>query len=200
MQFRFPVNVSPSEYVRLRLWEKVRLKQCPFHPNGGCGVSKHGTYTRKWPIPLKIRRWYCLKAHATISFLPDFLACRLSGTLQDVEEVVLEVQKYPNLEMAAASIRADIELPGAIRWLRRRLNYVKTILTIAGGIFPQYGPWDIHQLKEFFALAYILPHLREILNCHLHVLPSIIGLSPPMSMPVIQTNSLQHKKGARKPP
>jgi len=142
-------------------------------------MRRHGTYTRKWPIELKIPCWYCRKDHTLISLLPDFLPSRLSGTLKEVEEVVLEAQKHPSLESASEKIRPDIELPGALRWLRRRLNYVKNILTIAGGILPQFGFKSLKQLQQTFKVDFALPHLRKILEKHLHTLPRIIGLIPP---------------------
>jgi hypothetical protein len=184
MQIRYRVNVSASEYNDQKLCEKAELKQCPIHPEGGCGIRRHSTYTRKWPIKLKIPCWYCRKGHTLISLLPDFLASRLSGTLKDVEEVVLEAQKCPTLESAADKIRPDIELPGAVRWLRRRIKYVAKILTLSAGILPQFGFKSLKQLQKTFKVNVVLPHLREILETHLHKLPHIIGLIPPQLEPV----------------
>jgi len=179
MQIRHRVNVSASEYNEQKLCEKAELKQCPLHPEGGCGMRRHGSYTRKWPIELEIPCWYCRKGHTLISLLPDFLPSRLSGTLKEVEEVVLEAQKHPSLESASEAIRPDIELPGALRWLRRRLHYVIDILTIARGILPQFGFKNLQQLQQDFKVDFVLPHLRQILEKHLHALPHIIGLIPP---------------------
>jgi len=179
MQYRYCVNVSASEYKRLKLHEKAVLNRCPIHPEGGCGMRKHGNYTRRWPIELKIPCWYCRKAHTLISLLPDFLPSRLSGTMKDVEEVVLEAQKYPSLESAAENIRPDIELPGAVRWLRRRIQYVAQILIRGAGILPQFGFKNLKQLQNIFKIDFVLPYLRKILETHLHKLPHIIGLIPP---------------------
>jgi len=119
-----------------------------------------------------------------ISLLPDFLPSRLSKTLQEVEEVVLEVQKYPSLERAAENIRPDIELPGALRWIRRRIKYITQILTRSAGILPQFGFKSLEQLQKIFKVDFVLPYLREILKKHLHKLPHIIGLIPPQLEPV----------------
>ena len=73
----------------------------------------------------------------------------------------------------------DIELPGALRWLRRRINYVKKILTISAGILPQFGFKNLKQLQKIFKVDFVLPYLRKILEPHLHKLPHIIGLIPP---------------------
>ena len=184
MQIRYHVNVSASEYNKQKLCEKAELKQCPIHPEGGCGMRKHSSYTRKYPIELKIPCWYCRKGHTLISLLPDFLCSRLSGTLKYVEEVVLEAQKYPSLERAAENIRPDIELPGALRWLCRRIKYVKSVLTRSAGILPQFGFKNLKQLQKIFKIDFVLPHLREILEIHLYKLPHIIGLIPPSLAPV----------------
>ena len=184
MQIRYPVNVSSvHEYNELNLHEKAQLNQCPFHPEGGCGIRRHGTYTRLVPIACKIPLWYCRLAHSVISLLPDFLASRLPGTLQDVEEVVMEAEKYPTLTSAAESIRPDIELQGALRWLRRRLNYVKNILKVAAGILEPIGHKDLRQLQKLFRVRFILPHLRSHLNDYLFRMPYILGLIPPRIKP-----------------
>ena len=59
-----------------------------------------------------------LGAGATISMLPDFLCSRLTGTLAEAEAVVATAEAAPAREPASESVRPDIELPGAMRWLR----------------------------------------------------------------------------------
>ena len=185
MQMRYPVKVySVYEYNKQKLCEKAELRQCPIHPEGGCGIRRHGSYTRLIPIECKIPCWYCRTAHTLISLLPDFLASRLPGTLKDVEEVVLEAEKYPTLVSAAESIRPDIELQGALRWLCRRLNYVDKILNVTAGILSPIGFKDLKRLQELFEVNFILPHLREKLNDHLYKMPHILGLISPQLEPV----------------
>ena len=185
MQMRYPVNVSSVyEYNEQKLCEKAELNQCPFHPEGGCGIRRHGSYIRLIPIECKIPRWYCRAAHTIISLLPDFLPSRLSGTLKDVEEVVLEAEKYPTLVSAAEAIRPDIELQGALRWLCRRLNYINNILNVAAGILSPVGFKDLRRLQELFNVNFILPHLREKLNDHLYKMHHILGLISPQLEPV----------------
>jgi len=113
MQIRYRVNVSASEYNKQKLCEKAELKQCPIHPEGDCGMRRHGTYTRKWPIELKIPCWYCRKDHTLISLLPDFLPSRLSGTLKEVEDVVLEVQKTSKLRKCFRKNKARYRIAGS---------------------------------------------------------------------------------------
>ena len=177
MQIRYQVNVSSvHEYNEQNLHEKAELKQCPFHPKGGCGFRRHSYYLRLIPIKCKIPRWYCRIAHTTISLLPDFLPSRLSGTLKDVEEVVLEYLKHPTLVSAAEAIRPDIGLQGALRWLRRRLVYVDNILKVAAGTLSPIGHKSLLQLQTLFNVDYILPHLREKLKHRLYKMKHILGL------------------------
>ena len=60
-------------------------------------MASHGTYGRKTPPGAKIPRWYCRESHTTISLLPDCLAARLPGTLDDLEAVVVAAEGAQNL-------------------------------------------------------------------------------------------------------
>ena len=55
----------------------------------------HGTYARKTPRGTQIARWYCPESHMTFSLLPDCLAARLPGTLDEVEQVVAHADAGP---------------------------------------------------------------------------------------------------------
>ena len=185
MQMRFQAGVSTvHEYNEQKLCEKAKLERCPIHPEGGCNIRRHGSYIRLIPIECKIPCWYCRTAHTLISLLPDFLASRLPGTLEDVEDVVLEAEKYPTLTSAAETIRPDIGLQGALRWLCRRLSYVNDILNVAAGILKPIGFKDLRRLQELYNFDFILPHLREKLNNHLYKMSHILGLIPPQLEPV----------------
>jgi hypothetical protein len=83
-----------------------------------------------------IARWYCRTAHATISLLPDCLCARLTGSLAEVETVVAAAEAAPTREAASEALRPDIELPGALRWLRRRTGLVRAGLAAAIGLLP----------------------------------------------------------------
>jgi len=184
MQVRYKVDASVSEYNDQNLCEKAELEQCPIHPDGGCGIRKHGSYKRVLPATFRIPRWYCHKGHATISKLPDFLPSRFPGTLKDVEDVVVEIQKHPTLVSAADHIRPDIGLQGALRWINRRISYVSTALRASAGLLPEVGFKNLGQLQKIFGVDSVLSHLREILKEHLYALPRIIGLIPPPLTPV----------------
>ncbi|HEX9401355.1 MAG TPA: hypothetical protein VF912_14695 [Anaeromyxobacter sp.] len=71
-----------------------------------------------------------------VILLPDFLCSRLTGTLAEVERVVAAVEVAPTQEAASEVLRPDIELPGALRWLRRRIRLVHAGLAAAIGLLP----------------------------------------------------------------
>ncbi len=89
-------------------------------------MASHGTYARKTLPGARVPRWYCRESHTTISLLADCLAARLPGTLDDLEAVVVAAESAKSQEDAANEVRCPsdddaIELPGALRWLRRRV-------------------------------------------------------------------------------
>jgi len=104
------------------------------HLQGGCGFARHGTYPRVSPPGTRVARWYCPEGHRTFSLLPDCLAARLSGTLAEVEAVVRAAEQAPTLEALCLQERLDIELPGALRWIRRRVQDVHGALHLIKGL------------------------------------------------------------------
>jgi len=76
----------------------------------------------------------------SFSLLPDCLASRLPGTLLEIEDVVAKVENSPSQQTAADVIRIDIELPGALRWMRRRIFLVKVALRLLIELLPVFSP------------------------------------------------------------
>ena len=137
MQLRFETGLTSEQYVTAQAWREARLERCPNHPHGGCSLARHGTYERKTPRGVCVARWYCPESHTTFSLLPDCLAARLPGTLDDLEAVVVEAEEATSLEAAANELRPDaIELPGAMRWVRRRVRLVHNALVRVIGLIP----------------------------------------------------------------
>ncbi|MBU1696840.1 MAG: hypothetical protein KKD21_07305, partial [Proteobacteria bacterium] len=136
MQLRFATNLPVEQYIQLEAWRDVELGQCPLHPEGGCKIAKHGTYSRKFPEGVKIARWYCPDGCTTFSKLPDCLSSRLPGTLIDVETVINQIESSPSQEAATNNIRLDICLPGALRWMRRRLFPIRLTLILLIELLP----------------------------------------------------------------
>lgn len=131
-------TMSSAEcYVANQEWRAARLPVCPLHPQGGCSFARHGSYPRVTPPGLRVARWYCPEGHRTFSLLPDFLAARLPGLLETIEACVAVVQSGSSMESAADLIRGpEVTLPGAIRWLRRRVQAVRTAIGVIAHLMP----------------------------------------------------------------
>jgi hypothetical protein len=178
MQIRYPVKLTIEEYLEQRAWEQAELDHCPFHPEGGCGLAGHGTYPRKFPEYCLVPRWYCPDARRSISLLPDFFASRLPGTLDEVEEAVNMAEEYASREKAAETLRPASSLPSGLRWLRRRLKYVREVLTILVGLLVTECAPVLESFRLKFGTDRVLTSLREIALAHLASLPPIVGFGP----------------------
>ena len=129
MQIPLRTLSSAEAYVRNQEWRDARLSSCPSHPLGGCSFARHGSYTRVTPQGLRIARWYCPEGRQTFSLLPDFVAARLPGLLASIDDSITVASSAKSMEVAADALRGpDISLPGAVRWLRRRIRAVRTAL------------------------------------------------------------------------
>jgi hypothetical protein len=138
VQLRHETALTSEEYVRREGWRQARLDRCPVHGTAECGLRRLGTYGRVEPAGMRVARYYCAAAQTTFSLLPDCLAARLPGDLDEVERVVAAVEAAPSVEAAADKLRSDIELPGAIRWVRRRLAPVRAVLLALVTLSPEH--------------------------------------------------------------
>lgn len=178
MQIRYPVKLTLNEYLEQKGWEQAELDHCPFHPEGGCGLAKHGTYPRKFPEYCLIPRWFCPQVRQSVSLLPDFFASRFPGTLDEVEETVNIAGSYGSQEKAAQALRPDVGLPSALRWLRRRLKYVRVILTILAGLLVTGCAPNLASFRQKYSTSSVLTRLRALAEEHLCSLPPIVGFGP----------------------
>ena len=204
MQLRYETGLTAEEYVRAEAWRDARLEHCPNHPHGGCSLASHGTYARKTPHGVKIARWYCRESHTTFSLLPDCLAARLPGTLDDLEAVVAHAERSRSLTATAKVLRRDaVELPGAIPLgpttgtsrssspeLRRR-TAARAVHTRHCGLVP---------LRAHLDTGRVLVELRRLLAPHLSVLPMPLGFSRDRSRVSENRPGFQHKLGHDPPP
>jgi hypothetical protein len=168
VQLRFQTGLTSEDYVSRKAWREASLSRCPNHPRGGCSLARHGTYERKTPAGTRIARWYCPESHTTFSLLPDFLAARLPGTLNALEDVVAVAEQAPSLEAAANSLRLDIELPGALRWIRRRIALVHRCLVLVIGLLPDQLAGcvaTVTHLREHLGHESVLMALRRLDSC-----------------------------------
>jgi hypothetical protein len=203
VQLRFETGLTGEDYVTREAWREARLSRCPLHAHGGCEFARHGTYARKTPAGTKISRWYCPLGHCTFSLLPDHLASRFPGTLEQIEQVVATVEHAPSVEAAANALRSDpITLPSALRWVRRRLAPVRKALTILVGMFPQRllgcAP-RITALRERLGCAQVLIGLRVLARDHLHALARPLGFGDRHAAGLNCGSGVQHRTGPDPP-
>jgi len=202
VQVRFATQTTSEEYVARKLWRCATLDRCPWHPRGGCGFCRHGTYQRVKPSGTLIPRWYCPRIRRTVSALPDCLAAHYSGTLQTLEALVCAVEQAPSLAAAAGHLRTDIELPGALRYLNRLCRAIHGALDIVRGLEPARFAAVPSRVCDF-ALALgsgsPLMTLRDQLSNYLPGLPPPLGFRPPRISVDISGRGFQHRMG-RDPP
>lgn len=202
MQIRYATGLSAEEYVRQKAWRKARLDDCPIHPEGGCGFGRNGTYKRKYPEGTKVPRWYCSLGHTTFGLLPDCLCSRLRGSLYEVESVIAEVEKSSTQEKAADKIRIDIDLPSALRWMRRRIKLVRATLGMLMELMPSlFSDCDptISSFRCALCVDSVLPELRSRAGLYLHILPPPLGFGPRPEEKKFKKNHFQHETGTDPP-
>jgi hypothetical protein len=152
---------------------------------------------------MRVARYYCRKGQTTFSLLPDCLASRLSSSLAEVEQVVTEAEKAPTLQQAAQALRPDIELQGAMRWLRRRMQPVQVALLAIATLWPEaFGGCGVATLMAFGALLVerpVLVGLRQRAEVRLPSLPAPLGFGPRTSRRSRPRERSQHEVGPDPP-
>jgi hypothetical protein len=200
VQLRHETKLTSEEYVTQKAWLQARLDFCPLHLSGGCDFCRHGTYERAEPPGMHVARWYCRDAGVTFSLLPDCMAARLVGSLDDVEQVVL-VAESKGIEAAAQDLRIDIDLPGAMRWIRRRRDLVRAVLLALITTLPgRLGAVArVQAVRAVLETDRALVALREIGADHLHALVYPLGFHRPRRRVVDRDRAVQHKTGPDPP-
>ena len=198
VQLRDPSSLTSEAYVAQRAWRDASLAGCPRHPHGGCRFARHGTYPRQTPAGMRITRYYCPTAHETFSLLPDALASRFPGPLDDLERVIAHVDAARSIEAAADVLRPDIVLPSAVRWVRRRLTLVRATLVIIVTLMPDVGAADarLSAVRAALGTDQALVTLRARAAWHLAALPRPLGFGPPESARSEPRPRVQHDLGA----
>jgi len=106
---RWSTPLTGDDYVALEGWSAATPAGCPWHPEGGCGFKRHGTYPRVWPRGCLVARYYCPATRRTVSLLPDCLAAQRAGSLERVEAEALGLERAASLAAAAAEQRHEID-------------------------------------------------------------------------------------------
>ena len=124
-------------------------------------------------------RYLCPTAGVTFSLLPDCLASRLSSTLVAVEEAVVRVEQAPSLEAATDGLRIEVEMPGVLRWLRRRVGGVHGALLAVVTLLPHLlgCAATVLAMREVLGVP-TLTAVREVAAEHLAKLPPPVGFGP----------------------
>ena len=204
MQLRYETGLTGEQYVSAEAWRAASLDRCPNHPHGGCSLARHGTYARKTPRGTRIARWYCPESHTTFSRLPDCLAARLPGELDTLEAVVAHAEQAPSLSAAGDALRRDaVELPGAMRWVARRVRLVHHVLTIVIGLLPEPLARCIAEMgavRTRLETETALRALRALVAEQLPALPAPLGFRPHRLGAANRLRAPQHKMGPDPPP
>lgn len=198
---RYSTPTTSEDYITGKLWQRATLKCCPWHPGGGCGFARHGTYARVKPANTRVARWYCPKAKRTVSALPDCLASHRSGTLDECETLVRAVEQAPSMAAACAYLRTDVELPGALRYLTRLVRDVRSALQSIKGLFPQCFSCEptLCEFADELSTVNALMGLRDIASRYLPELPTPLGFNPHSNNVHSDKTHDQHRVG-RDPP
>jgi len=203
VQLRFATQgITGEDYVTSRLWQRARLECCPLHSQGGCGFTAHGTYERVSPPGTRIRRWYCRLGGVTFSALPDCLCARLSGTVQALERAVRLVEAAPSLAAAVREERCEIELPGVVRFFRRRVRATHRGLRAIKGMYPETFAAVLPTVTDFARVLggeSVLVGLREMAWRHLARLPAPLGFDPVRTGVRQRAVGRQHQAGPDPP-
>jgi hypothetical protein len=185
VQLRQEWALTSEEYVSQQGWLKATLARCPLHAQGGCGFSGHGTYPRKWPTGMRVARWYCPTGKTTFSLLPDSLASRLSGSLDEVEQIAATVEERQaegaSLETVAAALRPEMmEVRSAVKWVRRRVRAVEVVLLALVTLLPgRLGEEpSVLAVRKALGTTQVLMRLREVGCSHLRSLAPPLGFGP----------------------
>jgi hypothetical protein len=175
---------AAEAYVAQRQWERIVLCSCPFHPEGGCGLERLGSYPRVQPAGARVARFWCPRERASVSVLPAFLAARLVGTLDDVEAVVDAVAAAGSVAQAAEGLHpADAPEPlsyeAAIAKVGRRVRAVRAVLLAAITLLPERFAGLVPTLAAFrerLGVSRVLVTLRALSEPIIAALPVPLGV------------------------
>lgn len=204
MQIPYRTQSSVEAYIAGREWREARLPACPLHPCGGCSFARHGSYARATPQGLRIARWYCPQGHQTFSLLPDFLAARLPGLLTAIEDTVAAAMSARSMQAAADALRGvEVSLPGALRWLRRRVRAVHEAFDAVARLAAQMSIVTLAScslLRSDLGPRQVLLGLRRSLSPQfLHELPAPLGFRPLRGFGRLREGHSQHDMGTDGP-
>ena len=121
-----------------------------------------------------------------------------------LEAVVVAAEQAPSLSAAANALRPDaIGLPGAMRWVRRRVRLVHHVLILVIGLLPEHLARCVAEMGAVRARLdtdTALRALRVLTAAQLPALPAPLGFYPHRLDTTNRNHRLQHKVGPDPPP
>lgn len=150
---------------------------------------------------MRVARWYCRAARMTFSALPDCMAARLMGSLDQVEAAAVAVESM-GVEGAAEGLRPEVELPGVMRWVRRRRDGVRVaLLALVTALPGQLGTLpEVRAVRAVLDTERALVALREIGADYLPTLSYPLGFGRPRRRGAEREPKFQHETGPDPPP
>ena len=116
--------------------------------------------------------------------------------------MVEQAEQAPSREALADELRLDIDLPGALRWLERRLGPVTAALIALKGLYPERfvdTPPTLSAFRVVLGVDQVLMALRELGADLLHHLPAPLGFVPCYRRRQAPRPRRQHPTGADPP-
>ena len=124
----------------------------------------------------------------------------MPGTLLELEEVVAEAEQARSLMAVADQVRSDaVELPGAMRWVRRRVLLVRHVLRLVTGLLPQQLSGcraEVTAFRRRLGSDAVLVSLRSLTAAWLPAVAAPLGFRPHGIGREHPTKRIQTKPGA----
>ena len=191
MQLRYATELTAAEYVERAGWDDIEPPECPFHPRGGCQLVGHGTYERKSPPGMRVKRFRCRRSGATVSLLPDFLPARTPGTMAGVERVVRAVED---------GVPGTADNARAVALAQRVRAVLVTLRTLYPDRFASVEP-TLAAFGVALGSATVLGRLRAVAAGHLPWLATPVGFRHPRPANVTSpARSPRQQSTGRDPP
>lgn len=182
MQVRLRIALTSEQYVSQQAWREASLPCCPLG-HDPCRAVGHGSYERKRPAGTRVARRWCKPCGVSIGLLPDFLASRVSGTLDEFEQTAAAAEQAPSQWKAAEQARPhDGAFESAVKWVRFRIQTVRELLGSAVGLVRELLGCEptLGAVRDRLGLAGggVLRTLRALCERHLESLAAPLGLVP----------------------
>jgi hypothetical protein len=105
------------------------------------------------------------------------------------------------MERACSTLREEVELPGVLRWVRRRVQGVHRALLALVTAMPDKlgGAPEVTVMREVLGTEHVLMALRGIAAARLQTLPCPIGFQPLRACGTRREKRFQHETGTDPP-